>query len=262
MKTNKPLLSIVTVCWNSGATIERTIKSVFQQKFDDFEYIIVDGGSTDGTIEIIKRYEPLFAGRLFWKSEPDKGIYDAFNKGIKRSNGEYVWIVNSDDWIEPDALSNIVKGIESIEKKNSVLAFSLNLVNKYGKVLSVCNPPVNEDSLKVAYQRDYIGIPHPATIVAKSIYTQYGDYDTQYKIIGDMDWFHRVYAHSVPFYFFPVVITNMSNCGVSNMFSFRKSSKDRILYLKKNYKSGYARVIHYMYWLRSFYSQKLKSWRK
>ena len=73
-------ISILTPCWNSARTIERTIKSVLQQNFIDYEYIIVDGGSTDGTIGIIKKYEPLFDGRMKWKSEPDRGIYDAFNR--------------------------------------------------------------------------------------------------------------------------------------------------------------------------------------
>lgn len=105
---HRPLFSIATPCYNSEKTIERTIKSVLQQEFKDYEYIIVDGGSTDGTLEIIKKYEPLFEGRMKWKSEPDKGIYDAFNKGVQRSSGYYCWNVNSDDWIEPDALEKSV----------------------------------------------------------------------------------------------------------------------------------------------------------
>ena len=78
----KPLFSIATPCWNSESTIERTIKSVLRQDFKDYEYIIVDGGSTDSTLDIIKKYEPLFEGRMQWKSEPDKGLYDAFNKDL------------------------------------------------------------------------------------------------------------------------------------------------------------------------------------
>ena len=85
----KPFISIATPCRNSVRTIEKTIKSILCQEFKNYEYIIVDGGSTDGTLEIIKKYEPLFEGRLKWSSKPDKGIYDAFNIGVERSQGIY-----------------------------------------------------------------------------------------------------------------------------------------------------------------------------
>ena len=91
--------SIITISFNSGKTIERTLCSVLNQTYYDYEYIIVDGGSKDETLDIIKRYEPMFEGRLKWKSEPDKGIYDAMNKGIMRSSGDIIGIVNSDDWL-------------------------------------------------------------------------------------------------------------------------------------------------------------------
>ena len=102
-----PFITIVTVCYNSEKTIERTIKSVLSQQFTDYEYLIVDGVSKDTTLSIIQKYEPLFNGHMKWRSEPDKGIYDAFNKGCKWASGKYVWIVNSDDYMEPDALTKI-----------------------------------------------------------------------------------------------------------------------------------------------------------
>ena len=85
--SNQLLFSVVTICYNSAQTIERTIKSVLAQTYTNFEYIIVDGGSTDSTLDIVKKYEPLFRGRLKWKSEPDHGIYDAMNKGILCAKG-------------------------------------------------------------------------------------------------------------------------------------------------------------------------------
>ena len=98
------LFSIITICFNSEKTIERTIKSVLTQTFADYEYIIVDGGSRDSTLDIVKKYEPLFEGRMKWKSESDRGIYDAMNKGIMRSSGTIIGIVNSDDWLDSEAL--------------------------------------------------------------------------------------------------------------------------------------------------------------
>ena len=103
-KNQHPLFSIVTVCFNSGRTIRRTIESVLAQNCEDYEYIIIDGKSSDDTMSIVESYESAFKGKLSFVSEPDKGIYDAFNKGVSRAKGDFIWIVNSDDYIESDAL--------------------------------------------------------------------------------------------------------------------------------------------------------------
>ena len=103
------LFSIVTVCYNSEKTIETTIKSILNQTCQDYEYWIIDGKSTDRTVQIIQQYEPLFQGKLKWISEKDQGIYDAMNKGIAHSSGEIIGILNSDDYYEDDALEKIAK---------------------------------------------------------------------------------------------------------------------------------------------------------
>ena len=97
-------ISIVTVVYNGENSIRKTIESVLCQEFKDYEYIIVDGLSQDNTVSIAKEYEERFEGRLRIFSERDKGIYDAMNKGIRLAKGDYIWLVNADDWIEPDAL--------------------------------------------------------------------------------------------------------------------------------------------------------------
>ena len=93
--TNIPLITIITVSYNAVKTIEDTIVSVLGQTYNNIEYIIIDGGSTDGTLDIIKKYQDKIT---YWVSEPDKGIYDAMNKGIAKANGELIGIINSDDW--------------------------------------------------------------------------------------------------------------------------------------------------------------------
>ena len=96
----KPVISIVTICFNSASTVEETIKSVLGQDYPYIDYVMIDGGSTDGTVDIINRY----AERLgYFCSEPDKGISDAFNKGVKRAKGDIVCIINSDDILLPGA---------------------------------------------------------------------------------------------------------------------------------------------------------------
>lgn len=253
-----PLISIITPSFNSEKTIERTIKSILTQKFQDFEYIIIDGGSTDSTCNIIKYYEPLFKGRLYWKSEADKGIYDAFNKGIKASTGKYIWIVNSDDWIEPDALtiiSNIIYSLNT-EKEYPIISGAMNFCSRDGslkkKFLS------NISQAKHCFETDSMGVIHPATIVPKMIYNKYGMYDDKFRIIGDIDWFHRIYAKNVPLLFINDVITNMSDGGISNLLSYKKSAKDRWRFICKKHQNHIVKYIWFIRWSIYFYKLKIK----
>ena len=100
------LISVVTVCFNSERTISRTIESVLNQSYPIYEYLIVDGRSSDKTMDIVKEFEPLFNGKMKVISEADNGIYDAMNKGILMAKGKLIGILNSDDWYEPDTLEN------------------------------------------------------------------------------------------------------------------------------------------------------------
>ena len=101
-------ISIVTVTWNSAATLRDTIESVLKQDYPNLEYIIADGLSKDETVNIIKEYEPKFNGRMKWFSEKDKGMYDAMNKGIKMATGDVVGIINSDDFFHrTDVISKV-----------------------------------------------------------------------------------------------------------------------------------------------------------
>lgn len=102
-----PKFSIITVCFNSEETIERTIISVLSQSYQNFEYIIVDGASTDGTLGIVEKYVEKYPDKIKLISEKDDGIYDAMNKGIRVASGDLIGIVNSDDYYETDALENI-----------------------------------------------------------------------------------------------------------------------------------------------------------
>lgn len=140
---NNPLISVVTVAYNAVATIERTILSVINQTYPNIEYIIIDGGSTDGTVDIIKKYKDKIA---YWVSEPDKGIYDAMNKGISVATGEWINFMNAGDcFYNNDVVKNIL--IERISLKTHVIygdnirlynsgkkeyhhAYSINVINR------------------------------------------------------------------------------------------------------------------------------------
>lgn len=251
----QPFFTIVTVCWNSDKTIQRTIESVLKQDFLDYEYIIVDGGSTDNTISIIKNYEASFNSRLKYSSEPDKGIYDAFNKGIQRATGKYIWLVNSDDFIEPGVLIKLYELVKNYKTgEEPIISAIMNCISGDGKILyQVKSSP---EKVAAAYRNNTMGTIHPATIVPKRIYDIVGLYDINYKIIGDIDWFKRAYRANMPIIFADFIVTNFMVGGVSTVSSSAKSRKDRKYLLKKFYPNIFAFYYQYMKWLAAFYITK------
>lgn len=212
---NSPFFSVITIAYNSIQTIERTIQSVLNQTYVDFEYIIVDGGSTDGTIDVVKKYEQLFEGRLKWRSEPDKGIYDAMNKGIVRSTGNILGIVNSDDWLEPNALEIVYN---SFKDNNSNLGCiytgGIRFHSNSGWTKDLM-PDINKFKSQTSL---YImaGIRHPATFVPKKVYDMIGCFDSSMRILADTDLMVWAYYSGVDFYPINSVLSNMADGGASN----------------------------------------------
>lgn len=170
-------VSIITVCYNSSRTIRRTIESVLHQTYADLEYIVVDGLSSDNTVEMIKEYEPLFDGRMHWISERDGGIYDAMNKGIRMAQGELIGIINSDDYYEPKAVEYMVNSMT--EDKYQIL-YGMMRTWKDGE----------EESIGISshkFLRDRM-INHPSCFVTKAVYEDFGYYDTRYRSVADYDF--------------------------------------------------------------------------
>lgn len=243
--------SIITIAYNSEKTIERTIKSVLDQTYIDYEYIIVDGASSDKTIGIIKKYEPLFEGRLKWQSEPDNGIYNAMNKGVLRATGNIIGIVNSDDWLEPDALETINNCYN--ENNKAVDGIYCGWINfHYNDGTSQVMKTNHE--LLVAWSKKYemAGIRHPATFVPKSIYEKYGVFDESIRIMADTDLILRFLFSGVKFYYPNKVVSNMADGGVSNA-QLMKACKDYAMILKKNNVTGIKFYrLYYLWGLKRF----------
>lgn len=199
-------VTIVTVSYNSEKTIRRTIESVLSQTYKNVEYIIIDGKSTDNTIKIVKEYEDKFNGRMRWVSEPDKGIYDAMNKGIKMASGELVGILNSDDYYEPDAVENMVNALGT-EKYQILYGFMRTLRNS------------EEYSIAIRTHKDLRNgmISHPTCFVTKKLYDDFGMYDTRYKSVADYDFMLRMFDNK-DVVFRPVykLITNFEQGGMSS----------------------------------------------
>lgn len=247
------LFSITTPCYNSEKTIERTIKSILNQEYDDYEYIIIDGGSTDGTLDIIKQYVPLFKGKMKWISEPDNGIYDAFNKGVKFSKGVYCWNVNSDDYLEPTALINLKKLIDSFPTNYfPVISAGANIRDSAGAY--VRNFIFTKEISMKLLSKDSISFVHPATLIPKEVYEKVGLYDERYMIMGDLDWSRRAFLKGYEIFFVNLFITNMSEGGISDKLNLMKNIKDRKLYFSKFYSNIFVRYYRFFVWL-YFYIQ-------
>ena len=247
------IFSIITIAYNSEKTIERTLKSVLNQSNKDFEYIIVDGASNDSTLDIVKKYEPLFEGRMKWQSEPDKGIYDAMNKGVQRAFGTIIGIVNSDDWLESDALETVENNfVNNGNDLNTIYCGGINFHRIDGSIK-------RWDANVKTFKRQaplYVmsGIRHPATFVPRQIYEKMGLFNDQMKLSADQDFILRCYYGGAKFLEIPNILSNMSEGGIStdeSEKSKRISEEDRRIMLRSFGKKGMS-----YYWL--WYSWKLR----
>lgn len=199
------LFSIITVCFNSEKTIERTIKSVLEQGYQDYEYILVDGASTDHTLDIIHRYEPFFYGKMKVISEPDKGIYDAMNKGIRVASGDLIGIVNSDDYYEKDALEKVAKTYDGYDY--SIIYGMLRTISDGKEVMVYVK---NHELL----EKDMI--THPTCFVTRKIYERFGGYSLKYPYSADYEFMLRMNREKeVRFTEIYSIISNFSLDGVS-----------------------------------------------
>ena len=188
-KQNLPLISVITVVYNGEKYIEQTIKSVVEQTYSNIEYIIVDGGSTDDTLNIIKKYEPVID---YWVSECDNGIYDAMNKGIRLCKGEAVKLINSDDMLKIDSLEKCVKVFNDNRDGIFVINGYIDRIDADGRSLAVWT---NKNKII----NNYNVFNHPSWFVPSSVYKQYGLYNTEYKISSDYEYYLRLKKNNVAF---------------------------------------------------------------
>ena len=207
-------ISIVTVTFNSSKTIKDTIQSVLDQKYTDYEYLVIDGGSKDNTVDIIKEYEPKFGGRMKWISEKDKGMYDGINKGIRMATGDVIGIINSDDFYHRTDIFDIIN--KAFEEDKEVQAI-------YGDVRFV--KPDNLDKTVRYYSSKHwkpwrfrFGFmpAHPTFFTYKENFEKYGYYQYDYHIAADYELLIRhLYTNRVPARYIPVDFMKMRTGGRS-----------------------------------------------
>ncbi len=217
-------VSIITVCYNSEKTIRRTIESVLYQTYNNIEYIIVDGASKDGTINIVNEYKEAFKERLIVVSEPDDGIYYAMNKGIRLSTGKLIGIINSDDWYEEDAIEKIVRNYNERHVSKYEVYYGMTGIIKNGNLLTISK------SSHEKLEEDMIS--HPSCFITKETYEKYGAYDIRYPCVADYDLMLR-YKRNDTVRFIPVE-EHIANFTVGGMSSTGKAYID-LLKLRVNY---------------------------
>lgn len=182
MDKKKPKISVITVSYNSAAHIEQAIQSVISQGYDNKEYLVIDGGSTDGTVDIINKYRDKID---YFVSEPDKGISDAFNKGIKASTGDIIGILNSDDFMMPDALQKIADEYEP----------GVDIYRGYCMIWNEETGSKHELHPNSKFSIPPIGavICHESSFISRERYKKTGLYKVDYKYAMDLDLFVRMY---------------------------------------------------------------------
>lgn len=199
------LVSIITVSYNDKEGLERTIKSVQDQTCSNFELIVIDGGSNDGSKAVLEENSAYFS---FWVSEPDRGIYHAMNKGIKKAKGEYLFFLNSgDDFVNSTALENIMQYLTG----EDIVYFNINKVN--GNVINVKKVP---SQLSFSYLYHDLP-PHQSTFIKRKLFEDYGYYDDTLKIVAD--WKFLIIAllkHNATYKAVDKIFTNFYLGGISS----------------------------------------------
>lgn len=190
----QPLITVVTVCYNAAVTIEKTMLSVINQTYGNIEYIIIDGGSTDGTADIIKKYADRIA---YCVSEPDNGIYDAMNKGIKVATGEWINFMNAgDEFYDKDVIKKFIPLIND----NTTIAYGdTMMIYSWGKML--------RENLPIEAMTHSMVPGHQATLINTEYHRKHL-YDISYKSSADFNFFHKAYLSKVLFQYIPIVIVN------------------------------------------------------
>ena len=214
---SKPLVSVITVVYNASKTLEQTILSVINQTYATIEYIIIDGGSTDGTIDILKKYNKNIS---FWSSEPDKGLYDAMNKGILHAKGEIIGMINSDDWYELNAVELIVKSYTENPNKCIFHGDRFDILEDGSKRVKKFHPS--------KFKFLYYGMTynHPSMFVSKKIYEN-ELYNTNLKSLSDYEFVLKQYlTHPDIFFYIPEAYVNYRLDGISSKMSSFKVIKE------------------------------------
>lgn len=226
------LVSAITVCFNSSRTVARTIDSIARQTYAQVEYIVIDGGSQDGTVEVVRSRENVID---LWLSEQDRGISDAFNKGIALASGEFIALVNADDWLEPSHVERAVAGLQLtgadfvfgnvvVHGPDRAAQYVVSGDPDYGRSVRQAMPDVN----------------HPTVVCRRRVFERHGLFDTSLHIAMDYDWLLRGYLAGVRGAYIPELTSHMEMGGLSQRSASAALREVREISIRHGYSRGRA----------------------
>jgi glycosyltransferase involved in cell wall biosynthesis len=245
-----PILSIITINFNNAIGLEKTINSVAIQTFNDYEYIIIDGGSSDESVNVIKKYSRVNN----WVSEKDNGIYDAMNKGILKAQGEYLLFLNSGDFlIDSKSLENVF----SMNYSQDIIYgdMKINWGNNHSTIGHMPKKITLEHMIKDT-------VWHPVSFIKKELFEKWGLYNTDYKIVADYEFFFRtIIAKNATTFHCEIPITEYNVEGVSSLPANKQRELEERLLVLKSYLSE-EEIKSYSYLLTQKKESRLIKWFK
>ncbi len=221
------LISIITICLNDAPALERTLRSVIEQKTEEVEYLVVDGGSTDGTHELLKQYAEGIDHIL----TDVKGISEAFNAGIQAAKGEWVGIINAGDWYDPNEFDQLTEHLRT---------GSADVICGYQRFHDAPGTSYTSESKPELLWKE-MTVHHQGSFIRRSAYLKYGMYATGYRYAMDYELVYRLWVNGAEFKVIPLVLANMDGGGVSDIHWWRalveltKAKRSTQSFFKRNY---------------------------
>lgn len=243
-------ISIITATYNSGKTVGDTLKSVLTQTYHNYELLVVDGASKDNTLEVVKKMEPLFEGRMRYISEPDKGIYDAMNKGIRMATGDVIGILNSDDFYTLDDALACIAGTLEKEKVDAVYG-DIHYVDD--EDLNKCVRYYSSKPFRRWMMRLGFMPAHPSFYCRKEVYEKFGAFDAEnYRVAADFENLLRlIFVNKIKTHYISKDFVTMRTGGASSsgLESHKRIMRDHLKALKKNgvYSNFFLLGLRYIY---------------
>lgn len=226
MKTSSPAISIITICRNEINNISRTVESVIAQKFLNFEYIVIDGNSTDGTAEYLKDKSASIDSLIV---EKDNGIYDAMNKGIKIARGEYIYFLNGGDYFyDGDVLDNVISHSQK-NTSSDIIHCKLAFCQEKGKIYYMDDSRFKLDSLFDLFKYNHL---QQCFFIKRKVFGQLGLLNDRYKFVADSEFIIRAFRKKISFSYLPIFVCVFDTNGISSQLPQARLKEKRLMILK------------------------------